>query len=146
MISYEIFKKLIEPAERSFGRIDEKTREIYWGAIKETGETQLRLAVGQVVATHGFYKFPTVAEILDAVGDNRGVVEVQPDGLFCEECNGVGRTVVEYWVGGGTYYKEKFCVCPEGHRQRDARRRWFERRLLTVEENRPNVRAEHHNG
>lgn len=127
MIDYNKFKDVLHKAEKVLGYLGEEQRKVYWENVKGFPEDTVTCAVDRLIKTHGFYKFPTVAEFLDAISDHFRVTDIQPYLPPCETCNGVGRFVAEYWEGDGTYYKEVFCDCDEGMRQRRLRAEYWER-------------------
>jgi len=130
MIEYNTFKDILSRAEKVLGYLSEDQRKIYWENTKGFPEETVRGAVGRVITTHGFYKFPTVAEFLDAVSDHTPLTGLTPHDDSCPVCAGVGRFVAEYWIGEGTYTKEVFCSCSEGQRQRRIRAEYLEKRRM----------------
>lgn len=128
MIEYDKFKTVLHKAEQVLGYLSDEKRKVYWENVKGFPGEAVTTAVDRIIRTHGYYKFPTVAEFLDAVSDHFHVTELFPTLPPCETCNGVGRFVAEYWEGEGTYNKEVFCDCEEGMRQRRLRAEYIERR------------------
>jgi len=127
-VEYVKFKDIVSKAEKVFGYLSEEQRKIYWENVKGFPEDTVLSAVDRVITTHGYYKFPTIAELLDAISDHSVLVEITPYRPPCPLCSGIGRTIVEYWEGDGTYYKERFCECDEGRRQYQIRAEYLERR------------------
>lgn len=105
MIDYEDFKGMCDRVARVTGRIDEETRKLYWESLRDHNRETLARAMKRVGREHGYYKFPTIAEIMDAIRDSsetRGQTKT-----WCEKCNMTGMIIAEK-DGYSTAYR---CDC-----------------------------------
>ena len=110
MIDYDDFKGMCDRVARVTGRIDEETRKVYYEALKDHDRNVVFLAMRRVGKDHGFYKFPTIAEIMDAIRDVSSGPRTVP--TWCEKCNLTGFIIAER-DGHSTAFR---CDCPNGAR------------------------------
>lgn len=110
MIDYEDFKGMCERLARVTGRVDEDTRRIYWDSLKDHDRDTVFRAMRRVGKEHGFYKFPTIAEIMDAIRDCADSRKGAP--AWCEKCNMTGFVLAEK----DGYTNAYRCDCQNGMR------------------------------
>ncbi|HET6453491.1 MAG TPA: hypothetical protein VFI02_03725 [Armatimonadota bacterium] len=111
MIDVVDFKGMCDRVARVTGKIDEEGRKIYYEALKDIKRETVFRAMKRVAREHGFYKFPTLAEIMDAVKDCQSETKLQAP-VYCAECNSTGIIIAEV-KGYNTAYR---CSCENGKR------------------------------
>lgn len=111
MIDYVDFRGMCDRVARVTGRIDEEGRKIYYEALKEIKRDTVFRAMKRVAREHGYYKFPTLAEIMDAIKDCQSETKLQAP-AYCAECNSTGIIIAEV-KGYNTAYR---CACENGKR------------------------------
>jgi hypothetical protein len=108
LIDREDFKGMCERVARLTGRIDQETRDAYYDSLKGYDRELLFRAMKRVGREHGYYKFPTLAEIMDAIQDSHD--GKRKDRVFCGLCNMTGIVLTES-KGFDVAYR---CSCPNG--------------------------------
>jgi hypothetical protein len=80
-------------------------------ALKDIKRDTVFRAMKRVAREHGYYKFPTLAEIMDAIKDCSSETKLQAP-AYCRECNSTGMIIAEV-KGYNTAYR---CSCENGKR------------------------------
>jgi hypothetical protein len=93
LIDREDFKGMCERLARVTGRIDQETRDVYYEAFKDFDRNSIYRAMKKAGREHSYYKFPTIAEIMDAVRDTHEGKRPVP--TWCMKCNMTGMVMVE---------------------------------------------------
>lgn len=109
MVDYQDFSGMCDRVARVTGRINEDERKIYYEAVKGFRREVVARGMKLVTRMHGYYRFPTLAEVLDAIKDSEGEGKI-PVPVVCGLCNMTGLVLTQV----GKYAVVYRCSCENG--------------------------------
>ena len=110
MIDIVDFRGMVKRLAKVTGSCDEETFRIIYEAIKDYKREAVAKGMETLAKEHSFYRFPTLAEVIESVKDYTVSPKHVP--VWCDECNSTGIVLVEK-NGRASAYR---CSCQNGRR------------------------------